>query len=94
MKKPAQASERRQQIDATAARVYRYIAAYDAEFGYAPSMQEISAACFMARSTVGRYMDVLVMWGCLAREPGVARGYTILGPLPPHIGTAEEDDQP
>jgi SOS-response transcriptional repressor LexA len=45
--------------------------------GFAPSIREISAACYMGRSSVIRHLDKLEKWGWLQRQEGKARSIVL-----------------
>jgi repressor LexA len=61
-------------------RIFRFIVAFQAQHGYPPTVTEIGAAVYMSRSGVVRHLDRLVQQGKIIREPGKARGITILMP--------------
>lgn len=61
-----------------ARRVRDFIQEYHDESGLSPSMDEIAEACFMCRSTVLRYLDLLEAWEHLTRQPGVPRSIRLL----------------
>ncbi len=58
--------------------VYTFIYQYRKGHDFSPSLREIGSACFIGRSTVYRHLDRLEAQGRLAREPGCARGITLL----------------
>jgi DNA-binding MarR family transcriptional regulator len=65
-------------LDPLAEIVYRFICAYMADNGYAPTLREIGAECKMSRSSVVRYLDQLEMKGLIRRDFGVSRGIVLL----------------
>lgn len=87
---------RRQRYD-NAKRVYHFIIGYMAEHSFVPSLDDISKGCFMASSTITRYLDLLEAWGCISRELGVARSIAITGAFPPfekpEAKTADGDEE-
>ena len=58
--------------------VYVFLEAFITEHGYAPSLREISARCFIGRSTVIHYLDRLEAQGRLSREEGKARSIVLI----------------
>ncbi|MBC7869624.1 MAG: hypothetical protein H7Y09_02190 [Chitinophagaceae bacterium] len=76
-----------------AARVYQFVEAFNTAHAYLPSLREVADGCFMGRATVVRYLDILEGWGCLTREPGVARSITITGRLPTPETTDPDEDE-
>jgi SOS-response transcriptional repressor LexA len=78
MARPKRLSRRDEQREANAERVLAFIRAYWAEHGIAPSMGEIGAACYLARSSVLRYLDLLEARGHIWRYPGVPRSIVLL----------------
>ena len=64
--------------DANADCVLAFIAQYIHTHGPSPSQREIGAACFMSRTTVVRYLDLLEAWGCIRREHGVPRTISLV----------------
>jgi DNA-binding MarR family transcriptional regulator len=67
----------------TELRILRFIQQYVREHTYPPSLNEIARGCYLSRSSVSRYIDRLQMQGRIARDFGIARGITLLEPLPP-----------
>jgi SOS-response transcriptional repressor LexA len=62
-------------------RVYDFIKRYFIENGgRPPTHREIAGACYMARSSVQRHLDILDAYGLIVREPGMARGLTLPPP--------------
>lgn len=59
-------------------RIYEFLDDFDADRGFCPSHREIADACFISRSSVTRYLDLLEARGLLEREPGTARGIRIV----------------
>ncbi|MEZ4668056.1 MAG: hypothetical protein R3E39_09080 [Anaerolineae bacterium] len=59
-------------------KIRRFICDFDDQFGYPPNLREIATHVFISRSNLYRYLDHLEMEGSISREPGVARGITIL----------------
>ncbi|MEP7292251.1 MAG: hypothetical protein ABI835_10725 [Chloroflexota bacterium] len=57
--------------------VYQFISAYIGAHRYSPSLREISAECYIGRSTVLRYLDRLEAYGRIRRETGKARSITL-----------------
>ena len=60
--------------------VYRFLCEYFRQFGYSPTMREVSEACYMSRPNMYRYLDQLQAQGRIARESRVARGITLINP--------------
>lgn len=60
--------------------VYRYLCAYIADNGYAPTLRELAHGCHMSRSNIVRYLDQLEMAGLIRRDYGVSRGIALLEP--------------
>jgi len=58
--------------------VYKFIEGYTQQHGYPPTIREIGVACFLGPSSVLRYLDKLEATGWIQREPGRARGMTLL----------------
>ncbi len=58
--------------------VYAFVERYIEEHGYAPSLREIAAGCYLGTSSVLRHLDKLEALGWIAREPGRARSLTLL----------------
>jgi response regulator of citrate/malate metabolism len=55
--------------------VYQFIVEFiHTHGGYPPSQEEIARACYMSRSAVQRYLDVLAAHGRIIREERRARG--------------------
>lgn len=64
--------------EGTAERIYVFVRAYFAEYGYSPCMDEIAESVFMSRATVMRYVDLLEARGYITREPGVPRSIAVV----------------
>lgn len=60
--------------------VYDYIRTFIQDNGYPPSLREISAGCFIGRSTAVRYLDKLEAQGRISRDEGRARSIRLLYP--------------
>ncbi len=58
-------------------RVYAFIVAYIDTQQRPPSQREIAEGTFIGRSSVVRFLDILVARGELNREEHVARGITL-----------------
>ena len=58
--------------------VYTFLESFIAEHGYSPSLREISARCYIGRSTVIHYLDRLEAQGRLSREEGKARSIVLI----------------
>ena len=58
--------------------VYKFIKKYVREHTHPPSIREIGEECFLSNSVVIRYLDQLENEGKLIREPGRARGITLV----------------
>lgn len=58
--------------------ILQFICTYDAEHSYPPSVREIAKACYLSPSSVLQYLYKLEVQGWISREPGRARGITIL----------------
>ena len=65
--------------DVVTARVYDVIRAYFKQYGFAPSLRDISEACYMSPSNVVRYLDKLEAQGRISRELRKPRSIAILG---------------
>ena len=59
-------------------KVWHFICDFNHQFGYPPNLRQIAEMVFMSRANLYRYLDHLEAEGRLTREPGVARGITIL----------------
>jgi len=59
--------------------VYAFIKLYMQQHGYAPSLREIAAGCYLGTSSVLRHLDRLEAWGRITREPGRARSMSLVG---------------
>jgi SOS-response transcriptional repressor LexA len=59
-------------------RLYQFIHAYVHEHGYAPTTREMAGGCFIALSSIPRYLDRLEMQGRISREIGKARSIVLL----------------
>ena len=59
-------------------KVWHFICDFNHQFGYPPALREIADHAFMSRPNLYRYLDYLEAEGRISREPGVARGITIL----------------
>ena len=57
--------------------VYDFICLYLETHGYPPSLREISANCYLGRSTVIHHLDQLEARGRISRKPGRARSITV-----------------
>jgi len=75
-KHSAQYAERQEM----ARQVYDYIRAYIDETGWAPSLRQIARGCYISRSHVVRYLDLLEAWGYIEREPGLSRAIRVVDP--------------
>lgn len=64
--------------DTLSEEVFAYICAYNQQHGYPPSVRNIAASCYMARSSAHQQLYRLEAKGWITREPGRARGITIL----------------
>ena len=62
--------------------LFAFICGYNRQFGYSPTMRELSESCFMSRTNLYRYLDKLEMQGRISRDAWVARGITILNRCP------------
>jgi DNA-binding IclR family transcriptional regulator len=71
-------NQRLENRNANARRVLDFVRKYDHETGLSPCMEEIAEACFMSRSSVLRYLDLLEAWEHLTRQPGVPRSIRLL----------------
>lgn len=76
-------NSRTQQREKQAATVYHYIERYIDAHGHSPNYDEIAAGCYMARSTVLRYLDLLEGRGHITRTPHIARSIRVARPLKP-----------
>ena len=62
--------------------VFIFLCHYVRQFGYSPTLREVAEACYMSRPNMYRYLDALEAQGRIARDPGIARGITLLAPCP------------
>jgi SOS-response transcriptional repressor LexA len=60
-----------------ARRVLAFIRAFFDEHGHSPSLTEIADACFISRTTVLRYLDLLEARGCINRTPAMPRSISL-----------------
>ena len=60
--------------------IFTFICRYYRQFGYSPTLREISEASYMSRPNMYRYLDQLVVQGRIARVSGIARGITLITP--------------
>lgn len=58
--------------------VYAFVKAYIKKHTHPPTLREISEGCFLSVSSVTRHLDRLEGQGKLFREPGRARGITLV----------------
>jgi SOS-response transcriptional repressor LexA len=72
--------DRASQMQATLDAVFAFIATHIEENGYAPSQREIAKQCYIAPSSVPRYLDRLEMQGRIIREEGRARSIRLSKP--------------
>jgi DNA-binding MarR family transcriptional regulator len=59
-------------------KIWRFICDFNQQFGYPPNLRQIADHAYTSRPNLYRYLDHLEAEGRLSREPGVARGITIL----------------
>lgn len=59
-------------------KIWHFICDFNRQFGYPPALRQIAEVAFMSRGNLYRYLDHLEVEGRISREPGVARGITIL----------------
>jgi hypothetical protein len=62
--------------------VFDFLCQYNRQFGYSPTLREVSEACYMSRPNMYRYLDRLEGQGRIVRDSGIARGITIVAPCP------------
>ncbi len=62
--------------------VFRFLCEYNRQFGYSPTLREVSEACYMSRPNMYRYLDQLQGQGRISRDSGIARGITLVTPCP------------
>ena len=67
-----------EQLDHTLQNLYEFISQYIEGNGFAPSLREISAGCYLGRSTVLRYLTILEARGRILRQDGKARSIRIV----------------
>lgn len=60
--------------------VMEYIETYFEREGRSPSFDDIAEACYMTRSSVARYVDMLEGRGRIRRVPGVPRSMSLVKP--------------
>jgi len=58
--------------------IYDYLCKYSDEHGWPPSLRQIAKGCYMSRSNVVRYLDMLEAWGFIEREPNLSRAIRIM----------------
>ena len=58
--------------------VYKFVKAYIREHTHPPTLREIAVGCYLARSTAAYHLQKLEHKGYIRREPGRARGLTLL----------------
>ena len=58
--------------------VYLFIKAYIKEHTHPPTLREIAQGCYLSTSAVTHHLDRLEGEGKLFREPGRARGITLV----------------
>lgn len=58
--------------------VFQFICQHVQEFSRPPTLREIAAACFMSTTRAMRCLDRLDAGGWIIRDPGVARGITLV----------------
>lgn len=58
--------------------VFDFLCHYNRQFGYSPTMRELSEGCFMSRPNMYRYLDKLEAQGRISRDSGIARGITLI----------------
>lgn len=68
--------------------IYAFICRHWKQFGYGPTLREISLACFTSRPNIYRYLDKLQAKGLITHESGKARSIALVEPCP------NEPDQP
>jgi repressor LexA len=64
--------------DEVAAQVYAFIRDYFDEYGFAPSLRDIGAGCYLSPSNVMRYLDRLEERGLISRELRKPRSIVLL----------------
>jgi SOS-response transcriptional repressor LexA len=57
--------------------VFAFITLHIEQEGFAPTIREIGAACYLGRSSVVRHLDKLEKWGWVQRHEGKARSIVI-----------------
>lgn len=62
----------------TTLRVYLYVKSYIKKHTHPPTLREIGEGCFLSTSAVTRHLERLQGEGKLIREPGRARGITLV----------------
>lgn len=67
-------TERRKE---TARRVHTFIQQHIAEKNRPPTLDEIARGCYLSRTTVVRYVDLLEAWGYLTRIPNLSRSIVL-----------------
>lgn len=67
--------------DSTTEQVYHFLCEYHQANGYAPSLREIGAKCYIGRSTVLRHLDRLEALGFILRVEGRARSIQLIPQL-------------
>jgi repressor LexA len=80
MRRERYESEQRRRREAQARQVYDFVCDFTEDTGFSPSMKEIAEACYLSRSSVVRYLDLLEAWDYVWREPGRPRSIGIIDP--------------
>ena len=69
-------------LDAAEVEVFFFIRDYSDTHTHPPTVREIAEGCYMSRTRVQRYIDLLDAHGYIIHEPGKARGITLTGKIP------------
>lgn len=62
--------------------IYHFICQHWKQFGYGPTLREISAACYTATPNIYRYLDLLEQEKLIARDSHRARSIILIVPCP------------
>ncbi len=58
--------------------IYEFIKLHIKEHTYPPTLREIGQGCYLSTASVARHLALLEKEGRISREPGRARGITLL----------------
>lgn len=61
----------------TSKNIFNFIKQHIAQNGFAPTIRERAAACYVGRSSVIRHLDRLEKWGWISRQEGKSRSIIV-----------------